>query len=48
LLGGILYEQTGSYDVVWWLSVVLGVISAVINLPIIEKPIERLAPIPAV
>jgi MFS family permease len=47
LLGGILYERTGSYDVVWWLSVVLGVISAVINLPIIEKPIERLAPIPA-
>jgi len=46
LLGGILYEQTGSYDVVWWLSVVLGVISAAINLPIIEKPIERLAPIP--
>ena len=46
LLGGILYEQTGSYDVVWWGSVVLGVVSAVINLPIIEKPIERLAPIP--
>lgn len=46
-LGGYLYEQTGSYNVVWWLSVVLGVISAAINLPIIEKPIERLAPIPA-
>jgi MFS family permease len=46
LLGGILYEQTGSYNVVWWLSVVLGLISALINLPIIEKPIERLAPIP--
>jgi MFS family permease len=47
LLGGILYEQTGSYNVVWWLSVALGLISAIINLPIIEKPIERLAPIPA-
>ncbi len=46
LLGGILYEQTGSYNVVWWLSVVLGLVSAAINLPIIEKPIERLAPIP--
>jgi MFS family permease len=46
-LGGLLYTTTGSYNVVWWLSVVLGVISAIINLPIIEKPIERLAPIPA-
>jgi MFS family permease len=46
-LGGLLYTTTGSYNVVWWLSVVLGLISAVINLPIIEKPIERLAPIPA-
>jgi len=45
-LGGLLYTSTGSYDVVWWLSVVLGVVSAIVNLPIIEKPIERLAPIP--
>ena len=45
-LGGLLYTNTGSYEVVWWLSVVLGVISAIINLPIIEKPIERMAPIP--
>ena len=46
-LGGLLYENTGSYNVVWWLSVVFGLISALINLPIVEKPIERLAPIPA-
>ena len=46
-LGGVLFTSTGSYNVVWWLSVVLGVVSAAINLPIIEKPIERLAPIPA-
>jgi MFS family permease len=46
-LGGVLYTTTGSYNVVWWLSVVLGVVSAIINLPIVEKPIERLAPIPA-
>ena len=44
-LGGVLYQTTGSYNVVWWLSVVFGIISAIINLPIIEKPIERLAPI---
>jgi len=42
-LGGILFTSTGSYNVVWWLSVALGVISAAINLPIIEKPVERAA-----
>ena len=36
-LGGLLFERTGSYDVVWWLSVGLGVASAIINLPIIER-----------
>jgi MFS family permease len=44
-LGGLLFTTTGSYAVIWWLSVALGVVSAIINLPIIEKPIERLAPI---
>ncbi len=43
-LGGIAYERTGSYDAVWWLSVLFGVLSAVINLPIVEKPVVRLAP----
>jgi len=36
-LGGLLFEKTGSYDVVWWLSIGLGVASALINLPINEK-----------
>jgi predicted MFS family arabinose efflux permease len=43
-LGGKLYELNGSYDIVWWLSVALGVFAAVINWPISEKPIERGAP----
>jgi MFS family permease len=43
-LGGVLYERTGSYDVVWWLGVLFGVISALINLPIVEKPVVRAAP----
>jgi MFS family permease len=47
LLGGILYEQFGSYNIVWWLSVALGVASALINLPIVEKPVARAAPQPA-
>ena len=40
-LGGVLYEAFGNYSVVWWLSVALGVASAVINLPIEERPVER-------
>ena len=41
-LGGWAFEVTGSYDVVWWLSVFFGVASALINLPIVEKPVTRL------
>jgi MFS family permease len=44
LIGGIAYEHTGSYDVVWWLSILFGVLSAVVNLPIVEKPVARLTP----
>jgi MFS family permease len=46
-LGGIVFDRFGTYDPVWWLAVGFGVLSAIINLPIVEKPIERLAPIPA-
>jgi len=40
-LGGFIFERTGSYDIVWWLGVLFGVLSAVINLPIVEKPVAR-------
>jgi MFS family permease len=43
-LGGVLYERTGSYDVIWWWTIALGVASAIINLPIVEKPVARPAP----
>ena len=43
LLGGIIYERTGSYDAVWWLSIGLGALSALINLPIVERPVARMA-----
>jgi len=43
-LGGIVFERTGSYDAIWWLSIVFGLLSAVINLPIVEKPVLRPAP----
>jgi MFS family permease len=42
-LGGVVFVRTGSYDAVWWLSVLFGVLSAVVNLPIVEKPVPRLA-----
>jgi len=40
-LGGELYEIYGNYTLVWWLSIALGVASALINLPIKERPVER-------
>jgi MFS family permease len=43
-LGGLAFEATGSYNLVWWLSVLFGVASAIINLPIVEKPVARMAP----
>ncbi|MCI1191310.1 MFS transporter [Calidifontimicrobium sp. SYSU G02091] len=43
-LGGLLYDRTGSYDVVWWIAIALGVAAAAVNLPIREHPIARPAP----
>jgi MFS family permease len=40
-LGGVLFERTGSYDVIWYFTILLGILSALINLPIVEKPVER-------
>jgi MFS family permease len=42
-MGGIIFERTGAYDVIWWLSILFGLLSAIINLPIVEKPVHRLA-----
>jgi MFS family permease len=41
LLGGIVYEVFRSYAPIWWLSIGLGVVSALLNLPIVEKPVVR-------
>jgi predicted MFS family arabinose efflux permease len=40
-LGGLVFDAYGSYDPVWWLAVAFGVASAVINLPIVEEPVDR-------
>jgi|TARA_B100002003_G_C14098575_1_gene528360 predicted MFS family arabinose efflux permease len=42
-LGGYLFDQTGSYDMVWWLGVALGLFAALVHLPINERPATRLA-----
>jgi MFS family permease len=47
LLGGIAFDHFGSYNLIWWLAVLFGVLSALINLPIEEKPVVRMAPQPA-
>jgi len=44
-LGGYLFDHTGSYQVVWMISIGLGVFAALVNLPIEERLIER-APAP--
>ena len=41
LMGGIMRSWTGSYDAVWYFSIALGVASALISLPIVEKPVGR-------
>ncbi|MSP06430.1 MAG: MFS transporter [Candidatus Fonsibacter sp.] len=41
-LGGKVYDLTGSYDIVWYISIGLGVLGAIINYPIEEKTITRL------
>lgn len=43
-LGGYLYDRTGNYDVVWYIAMGLGVLAALVNLPVKEVPISRPAP----
>ena len=40
-LGGVVFEKFGSYTPIWWLSVLFGLLSALINLPIVEQPVAR-------
>jgi MFS family permease len=40
-LGGRLYDQTGSYDIVWWIGVALGIYAALVHWPIREAPAPR-------
>jgi len=40
-LGGVLYDRAGSYDGMWWAGVVLGLLAALVHLPIDERPLVR-------
>ena len=39
--GGKLFDLTGNYDAMWWISIALGVVSAALHWPIVEKPVAR-------
>lgn len=43
-LGGYLFDKYGSYDAVWWAGVALGVLAAIVHLPIDERPVMRTSP----
>ena len=45
-LGGRFFDQTGSYDGMWWAGVVVGVLAGLIHLPINEKPLQRVSIVP--
>lgn len=42
-LAGRLFDATRSYDAMWWISVALGIVAALLNWPIQEKPVPRVA-----
>lgn len=36
-LGGVLYDQTNSYDVIWWLNIAFGILAGILHLPIQDR-----------
>jgi MFS family permease len=43
-LGGVVYDQTGSYDLVWQISIALSLLAGALNWPVREQPVARLQP----
>jgi predicted MFS family arabinose efflux permease len=43
-LGGVVYESTGAYDLMWWLSIALALAAAMVHLPISERRAPQWAP----
>ena len=46
-LAGVAFDVTGSYSLIWFVSIGLGLLAAAANLPIREAPLVRAAPVPA-
>ena len=42
-LGGFVFDRTGAYDIVWMIAIALGVLAALVNLPVDERPLARLS-----
>ena len=42
-LGGRLFDSTGSYDMVWWVAIALGLVAALLHFPIDERAVPRIA-----
>ena len=42
-LAGRLYDSTGSYDVIWWMAIALGVLATLVHLPIADRPLQKQA-----
>ena len=43
MLAGTLYDLTKSYDMMWWISIALGLFAAAVHWPIQERPVPRLS-----
>ncbi|MCE0461737.1 MULTISPECIES: MFS transporter [Pseudomonas] len=41
-LGGVVYDHTGSYDLIWQVSILLSLMAAALNWPVSERPVARL------
>ena len=43
-LGGVVYDRTGSYDLIWQVAILLSLLAAALNWPVRERPVARLQP----
>jgi MFS family permease len=44
--GGRLFDLQGNYDMMWWISIALGLVSAMLHWPIVEERLTRPAAVP--
>ena len=46
-IGGYVFDATGSYTIMWLLTIGMGIVAALLNLPVDDRQIDRAAPRPA-